>query len=192
MCKSFVLLLYLILILTSCLPDQNVKSKFDKIDFSYSELKEMEPDSTITRRGPSDVISYQGKYYVWYTKTDKGNSGYDATIWYAETEDGYKWNEIGEELGRGVKGSWDEYSVFTPNILFAKGKYYLFYTAVKRTQDRPDYFFENNSHNDFTSIGIASSNSPLEPFIRIEHNPILSVSKDSKVLIVTELMMLVL
>jgi len=117
-----------------------------------------------------------GTYYFWYTKTDKQYSGYDASIWYASSKDGETWEEKGEAITRGEKGSWDEYSVFTPNILKAFGKYYLFYTGVKPTPGNPDRIFENNSETDITAIGLAVSDNPNGPFVRVSLKPILEVS----------------
>ena len=58
--------------------------------------------------------------------------GYDSTIWYATSPDVHTWTEKGESLVRGPVGNWDEQSVFTPSILVAKGRYYLFFTAVPK------------------------------------------------------------
>ena len=79
-------------------------------------------------------------------------------------------------LGQGPKGAFDSHAVFTPNILFSKGQYYLFYTAVKPTPGNQEGIFENNSTNDYTAIGIAVSDSPDGPFERIGNQPALSVS----------------
>ncbi len=63
--------------------------------------------------------------------------GYWGTIWYATSKDeGYTWTERGEALGVGIEGSFDSQATFTPNILFARGKYYLFYTGVKPTPEQ--------------------------------------------------------
>jgi len=87
------------------------------------------PQAGVMRRDPSDVIEVKGLFYVWYTK-GKVADGYDAGVWYATSRDGRIWTEKGEALRRGAKGCWDEQSVFTPNFLVAKGKYWLFFTAV--------------------------------------------------------------
>ncbi len=107
-------------------------------------------------------------------------AGYWATIWYATSEDeGHNWKEQGMALGLGAKGSFDSHSVFTPNILEYNKKYYLYYTAVKPTPGTTDNSFENNSTNDFTAIGLAVADSPDGPFVRVENNPVLTISKDS-------------
>jgi beta-xylosidase len=121
------------------------------------------------RRDPSDIIKVNGYYYIWYTK-GKVVDGYDATVWYATSLDGHVWTEKGEALARGPKGSWDAQSVFTPNILMAKGRYWLFYTGV------PKPF--NNQGNKVTksAIGIAVSVSPDGPWKKLKANPVLKTS----------------
>lgn len=51
--------------------------------------------------------------------------------------------EQGRALGRGEKGKFDEFGVFTPNILYAPStdKYYLYYTGV-RGDPSSDWEFE--------------------------------------------------
>jgi len=150
----------------------------DEVEFSYSELKGLGSEIGVCRRDPSDIILVDGIYYVWYTRTEKQYSGYDASIWYACSEDGETWTEKGEALERGEKGSWDEYSVFTPNMLKASGKYYLFYTGVKPTEGNAEGKFENNSINDITGIGIAVASHPDSSFNRIFSEPVLEVSEN--------------
>jgi len=149
-----------------------------QVVFSYQALVGLEAEGDVTRRDPSDVIFANSQYYLWYTKTDKTFSGYDASIWYAVSKDGKKWEEKGEAIPRGDKGSWDAYSVFTPNVLKAKGKYYLFYTGVKPTPGNQESKFENNSSNDITALGLVVSNSPDGPFKRVSESPILQISQD--------------
>ncbi len=157
----------------------------DSVWFEYQELQGIGYEEGVSRRDPSDIIKVGDTYYIWYTKiplvtsgerTRLYNSGYYGTIWYASSDDGINWVEKGMALGKGPKGEFDSHAVFTPNILFAKGKYYLFYTAVKPTQGNQEGIFENNSTNDFTAIGIAVSDSPDGPFERLGNQPALSVS----------------
>lgn len=167
-------------LLCSCVGNKTkvVWSKIQTVEFSYSEITGLEPENGITRRDPSDIILVNGVYYVWYTKTDKGYSGYDASIWYASSLDGETWVEKGEALERGKKGSWDAFSVFTPNILKASDKYYLFYTGVKPTHGNEEGKFENNSQTDITAIGLAESDNPDGSFTRISLTPVIEVSEN--------------
>jgi len=131
--------------------------------FVYTEALGLGPQPGITRRDPSDVIRVDDTYYVWYTRTDRGPSGYDATVWYATSLDGHTWSEQGEAVARGAPGEWDEQSAFTPGILLADEVYYLFYTSV----DRP---FSEAAH---TAIGAAVADSPHGPWVKLEGNPVL-------------------
>lgn len=127
----------------------------------------------VMRRDPSDIIRVNELYYVWYTKGAQ-YSGYDATIWYATSSDGHTWTEMGEALARGPKSTWDEQSVFTPNILMAEEKFWLFYTAV------PKPFINSGPQITKTAIGIAVSKSPHGPWKKLKTNPILKASADPK------------
>jgi hypothetical protein len=177
--KNIISTLILALVLIGCTSKKNTEIKINRVSFSYSILKGLEPENGITRRDPSDVIKVGDMYYLWYTKTEIaefGYSGYNASIWYASSKDGKTWEEKGEAIPRGNTGSWDAYSVFTPNILVAKRKYYLFYTGVKPTPGNPDGKFENNSETDITAIGLTVSDSPDGPFVRISSKPVLEVN----------------
>jgi len=136
--------------------------------FVYSPAAGLGFDEAVTRRDPSDVIRVGSTYHVWYTKTAHGHSGYDATIWHARSTDGLSWTEQGEALPRGEAGAWDAASVFTPNILVAKGRYYLFYTAI------PEHEVLEETP---TAIGVAAADSPAGPWVRCSENPILRVSE---------------
>lgn len=174
--KNIINTLILVFVLIGCTSEKNIDIDINEVSFSYSTLKGLEPENGICRRDPSDVILVNAIYYLWYTKTYKQYSGYDASIWYASSKDGEIWEEKGEAISRGEIGSWDEYSVFTPNILKASGKYYLFYTAVRPTPGNPDGKFENNSETDITAIGLTVSDSPDGPFVRFSPKPVLEIS----------------
>lgn len=169
-----------------CAPKVNSKKEkettvIDSLSFSYSEVSGIGTDSIFNRRDPSDVIKVGNKYYVWYSRMDSPiTPGYWATIWYATSEDeGHTWKEQGMALGLGEEGAFDSHSVFTPNILAHKGKYYMYYTAVKPSPGNPDKKFEGNSTNDFTAIGVAVSDSPDGPFTRVPNNPVIAHSEVS-------------
>ncbi len=149
----------------------NAKSEVTESTYTVSPAKNLGPQIGVMRRDPSDIIRVGDWYYVWYT-TGAQNSGYDATIWYATSNDGHTWTERGEALARGAKGSWDEQSVFTPNILMARNKFWLFYTAV------PKPFFNEGPMITKTAIGIAVSDSPDGPWRKLDTNPVLEAAAD--------------
>ncbi|WP_406684715.1 family 43 glycosylhydrolase [Seonamhaeicola sp. MEBiC1930] len=159
----------------------NQENKEKTVNFSYSEVTSIGKDSVYNRRDPSDIIKVGTKYYIWYTRMDKPvRSGYWGTIWYATSEDeGHTWQEQGMALNVGEKGNFDSHSVFTPNILAHKGKYYLYYTGVQPTPGNPKGKFEGNSTTDFTGIGVAVADSPDGPFNRVAKNPVIAHSEVS-------------
>jgi len=154
-----------------------IRNMYSKISFEYDSIKGIGHEKGVTRRDPSDVIKVGDAYYVYYTKIYGRSPGYWGTLWYAtSTDEGYSWTERGEILGLGKQHTFDSQATFTPNILYAKGRYYLYYTGVKPTPGNQNNEFENNSSTDITAIGVAVSSSPDGPFTRISDDPILTVS----------------
>ncbi len=137
---------------------------FGKVEVAYSDATGIGQEDGVMRRDPSDIIKVDDLYYVWYSKGPK-STGYDATVWYATSPDGQQWAEKGLAVGKGEagSGSWDEASVFTPNILVAEGKYYLFFTGISaHMKVKPD-----------SKIGIAVADSPDGPWKKLATNPVL-------------------
>ena len=133
------------------------------VEFTRTQLTGIGPHDKVSRRDPSDVIKVGDLYYVWYSRGPV-KTGYNATVWCATSEDGVEWTEIGEAVGKNPDDTaWDAASVFTPNILVAEGKYWLFYTGIsKNMKVKPD-----------SKIGIAVSDSPAGPWERLPNNPVL-------------------
>ncbi|HVW60359.1 MAG TPA: sulfatase-like hydrolase/transferase [Puia sp.] len=150
----------------------------------HSEANGLQPDLLVMRRDPSDVIKVGAVYYVWYSKRllkdgihhfpgdESAAHGYSAEIWYAVSKDGRSWEEKGRCVAKGTVGAWDEQSVFTPNILVFKKKYYLFYTGV------PKPFTNVGDRVTKSAIGLAVSDSPGGPWKKIKR-PVLACSADS-------------
>lgn len=145
--------------------------KIEKVRVTYSKVTGIGEEEGVTRRDPSDVIKVNDLYYVWYSKGPL-KTGYDATVWYATSPDGQHWTEKGVALAKGKQGSWEAGSVFTPNIMVAEGKYWLFYTGTSKNYGK--------GFNPDSKIGIAVSNSPDGPWERLPSNPILANSKDKE------------
>ncbi len=148
------------LFLTISVFGQEETKMVSAVDFN---LKGIGLEKGVMRRDPSDIIKVGDLFYVWYSKGPQ-SSGYDATVWYATSADGVNWAEKGLALAKNtVAGAWDEASVFTPNILVAEGKYWLFFSGIsKNMKVKPD-----------TKIGIAVSASPDGPWERLPNNPVL-------------------
>ncbi|PAY18862.1 xylosidase [Rhodopirellula sp. SM50] len=137
------------------------------VTVSHSAVEGIGAEPGVMRRDPSDIIKVDDLYYVWYSK-GKISPGYDATVWYATSPDGHKWTEKGMALAKGEPGSWEGASVFTPNILVAEGRYWLFYTGTSREYGK--------GFNPDSKIGIAVSDSPEGPWQRLATNPALKNS----------------
>ncbi len=158
---------------------QDVSSHFENMIFTYEQISGIGYESGCTRRDPSDIIKVEDTWYIYYTKVYGRASGYWGTVWCASSKDeGKSWKELGEVLGLGEKGTFDSQATFTPNILSAAGKYYLYYTGVKPTPENEQGAFENNSTTDITGIGVAVANQPEGPFKRVQQEPILKVSPE--------------
>lgn len=157
---------------------KEVEIETSSVKFTYQKITGVGVDTIYNRRDNSDIIKVNNTYYMWYTRMDSPvTSGYWGTIWYATSQDeGFTWQEQGMALDLGKKGAFDSHSVFTPNILVHRGKYYLYYTGVKPTPGNKNNEFEGNSTTDITAIGLAVSDSPEGPFVRVENNPVLEIS----------------
>lgn len=143
-------------------------------DFAYEE--------GVTRRDPSRVITVDGKYFVYYTRTTGATQGFGSgdpenkvfpwdksEVWYAVSEDGWDWDEQGLAVGRGEPGAYDDRSVFTPEVLVHDGKYVLVYQTVKAP-------YVNRVKN---QVGMAIADSPRGPFVKLDE-PILSPTDDGE------------
>lgn len=143
---------------------------FGQVVVSHSALTGIGAEKDVMRRDPSDVIKVGDLFYVWYSK-GVISPGYNATLFYATSKDGLEWTEKGEALGKGEAGTWEGASVFTPNILVAEGRYWLFYTGTSNE-------YEKKPFNPDSKIGIAVSDSPDGPWARLATNPAITNSKN--------------
>ena len=185
--KRVVTNFYIVLALVfsaSCKSQKDIKTtespnKSTSVHFTYQDIAGIGLDAKYNRRDNSDIIKVGDTYYIWYSRMNNPvTSGYWATIWYATSKDeGHTWQEQGMALGLGDKGAFDSHSVFTPNILAYKGKYYLYYTGVKPTPGNPKGEFEGNHTTDITAFGLAVAENPNGPFKRVKNNPVLEISQ---------------
>ena len=100
--------------------------------FKYSTLSGIGKEAGLTRRDPSKVIKVGDTYYVCYTRrqteaawrgiaeASETRPAWDwdmADICYATSSDGFHWEERGLAVRRGVKGGFDDRSVFHARYL---------------------------------------------------------------------------
>ena len=144
--------------------------------FKYTRLEGFDynnGDGTVSRRDPSRPIKVNGKFYIYYTKrhtivppigasnateaTDEiPSTDWDlADIWYATSENGFKWQEQGVAVSRPPKPQSGWRSVATPDILIWKGKYYLYYQAF----DEP-----SGLKGDWCPVSVSYADSPDGPW----------------------------
>jgi hypothetical protein len=143
--------------------------------FRYQPVKGLGYEKGVSRRDPSSIIKVGELYYVWYTRClDKKFTWLNADIWYASSPDGMNWTEKGPAVKRGPKGSWDDYSVFTCNILVADRNYYLCYQAETKTNDA-----ETKTGLGINVVGMAKADSPDGPWTKLQ-KPILKTAPDGK------------
>ncbi|WP_049903317.1 glycoside hydrolase family 117 protein [Halococcus agarilyticus] len=146
--------------------------------FSYSPAIGLGEEEGVSRRDPSSVVRVGSTYYVWYTKVEGPSVGIEhateelpartwdlADVWYATSEDGHCWTEQGKAVERGGL-EFDERSVFTPDILVANDRYYLFYQAIS------DHYYRSTQN----VVAMASAESPDGPWEK-ESEPILEAGE---------------
>jgi len=144
--------------------------------FKYTRLEGFDyngGDGTITRRDPSRPVLINGKYYIWYTKrhtkvpplgwgeADQATDEIPSTdwdlcdLWYATSQDGFKWEEQGVAVARPKKPALGWRSVATPDILIWEGKYYLYFQAFNEP---------SGTRGDWCPISMAYADSPDGPW----------------------------
>jgi hypothetical protein len=136
----------------------------------------------MVRRDPSAVVWADGLYHVWYTKSVGLSAGFGtddpeakvfpwdrSDVWHATSADGWHWEERELAVGRGEAGSFDDRSVFTPEVLVHGDKYYLVYQTVKAPYVRR---VKNQ-------VGMAVAESPHGPWAKLAE-PILSPTDDGE------------
>ncbi len=158
-------------------PDWFCEIRTKAITGDLAEFKE-----GIIRRDPSAIIKVEGLYHVWYTRSTGISYGFGtgnvdaktfpwdlAEIWHASSKDGWHWEEQGLAIARGEKGSYDERSVFTPEVLAHGGKYYLVYQVVEHPYVRRVK----------EKVSIAVATSPYGPWTKLQ-GPVLEPSDDGE------------
>lgn len=147
------------------------------IEFEVFDLEgDLAYEEGVVRRDPSAILEIEGKFFVWYSRSTGPSQGFSGDIenekvfpwdrcdiWFATSEDGITWKEEGMAVPRGPRGSYDDRSVFTVEVMQWEGIYYLCYQTVKS----PYNVRVKNQ------VGLAWSDSPHGPWTKSEE-PILS------------------
>ena len=149
--------------------------------FKYSRVTGIGKQVGVTRRDPSKVVKVGNEYFVWYSRRQTAERwrGVEAAtesrpafawdmadIWCASSRDGFEWHEEGPAVARGAAGSFDDRSVFTPDILVHEGKFYLYYQVIQGVW----------KHRSRHQIGLAWADNPRGPWTKLDR-PILRPGK---------------
>ena len=107
----------------------------------------------------STVLFDGTKYHIWYTgKRDDSN----ARIGYATSVDGITWEKHSDNpvLALGTNGTWDDYNIIHPTVLFNGTKYQMWYVGCDVSKCRIGYatsndgiIWEKYSHNPVLDLG---------------------------------------
>lgn len=117
---------------------------------------------------PSDILYYNGKYYMWYTQHMKGYPyGHFAfcKIMRVTSGDGVHWGDAADALLPSERG-WDDGGVLTANVTEADGRYYMWYTGVGKGY--------SDAAPGTRSCGLAVADTPDGPFRRLGQEPVLT------------------
>ncbi|MEM6315100.1 MAG: glycoside hydrolase, partial [Planctomycetota bacterium] len=144
--------------------------------FKYTPLEGFDyagGNGTESRRDASKVIVENGKFYVWYThrRTDAAPVGMGrakeatdvipsadwdlAEIWYATSDDGFRWEEQGPAFKRPALPVLGWRSVSTPDILKWKGRFYLYFQAFTEP---------SGLRGDYCPVAVAHADAPDGPW----------------------------
>jgi hypothetical protein len=142
--------------------------------FSYTPVKGLGYEEGIHRRDPSSILEIDGLYYVWYTRSAGPMLGQTvrdpyakkypwdyADIYYATSKDGVEWTERGCAIPHGEKGSYDERTVCTPDVMAYGGKYYLVYQALPQGTK-----YDGSEEN----VAMAVASNPEGPWEKLKAN----------------------
>ena len=138
---------------------------------SVPALGDVGPDNEWQRLDPSNVVFWNNRYWITYTKAVAKKNLYTGTVWAAVSDDGVHWTEVGEARDKGQADAWDNFGVITPYMVPWEGKFYLFYTA---SHEKAGEAWAVRGENNKRHIGVAVADEPQGPYKRIKDTPVLS------------------
>ena len=142
-----------------------IPSELSGVIKTTTVIQVFRPTQQFDRHDPSNIIRHEDRYWVFYTRNIGDHK--EVAVHFASSADGYRWTDLGEALGHGRKGSWDESGTIAPYVVAHDGKFHLFYTGF-RAGDLAT-----------RELGIAIANHPSGPWTRWPGNPILRRNPDS-------------
>ncbi|MFP4118755.1 MAG: family 43 glycosylhydrolase [Candidatus Woesearchaeota archaeon] len=77
--------------------------------------------------------------FIQNDKHQKQTGEHGNTYGLAVSENGYEWAYEGTIKRIGKKGSWNDSSLWAPDVFNVKGKYYMLYSAVSNSSSDPHY-----------------------------------------------------
>ena len=162
--RLIILVTMLAICLSSCTVTPEVPAELFNIDKTVTFIEAFRPSPQAAKHDPSNIIRYDNRYWVFYTY-NIGNHK-DISIYLASSVDGYEWTDLGQALGCGPNGSWDESGTIAPYVAAHNGQFYLFYTGFR------------NGDLSTRELGCAIADSPLGPWKRWPGNPVLRQNPD--------------
>lgn len=137
-------------------------------EFRRFPIDGLGPQEGVHRRDPSSILLLDGTYHMWYTRSTGEAVGFSddpdakvfpwdrAEVWHATSPDAVRWTELGRAVGVGRRGSYDDRSVFTPEVLAWGDRFHLVYQTVAAPY----------RVRSFESIAMATAPSPEGPWTR--------------------------
>jgi beta-xylosidase len=131
---------------------------------TITQIDAFKPNPQFDRHDPSNIIRHDDLYWVFYTHNIDDHK--TVTIHFASSTDGTQWKDMGQAIGCGAPGDWDESGSIAPYVVPHNGRFYLFYTGFR------------GGNLDTRQLGCAIADSPRGPWTRWRENPILRQNPD--------------
>jgi hypothetical protein len=116
-----------------------------KVKAEKTMLRGLESAPPASRHDPSNIILYQGTYYVWWMERDQELDAEGKVLrcklpWrlaFASSQDGKTWSYRGAALPEGQPGQWDDMGFAAPFCVPHGGKFYLFCNPTGTSYPEP-------------------------------------------------------
>jgi len=149
---------------TADLPDP--RTELGRVGRTTTPIESLRPTSGFERHDPSNVIRHEGRFWVYYT-WNRGDHA-EVSVHLAVSDDGRDWIDLGQTLGRGPPGAWDESGTIAPFCVLHESRFHLFYTGFR------------GGDLATRAIGCAIADHPTGPWRRGAGNPVLGSGRDRR------------